>query len=162
LVEFGGDSIPGDLVHLRTQGLGHSIPEGRFTSSPNLSSRAQAVWEIHVGIGEVDFSVFTPGCFVRGLADCPPLARGLSVSASSSHVRPVLVSSRVDLSRCQISLQVVCRTVRVGVSARLRGGRTVRLGIADSPRGTSCSRTVRGPGTDRPRVGVLVWLFCCD
>jgi hypothetical protein len=26
LVEFGGDSIPGDLVRLRTQVLGHSIP----------------------------------------------------------------------------------------------------------------------------------------
>jgi hypothetical protein len=26
LVEFGGDSIPGVLVHLRTQVLGHSIP----------------------------------------------------------------------------------------------------------------------------------------
>jgi hypothetical protein len=47
-------------------------------------------------------------------------------------------------------LQVVCRTVRVGVPDRPCVGRTVRLGTADCPRGTSCPRTVRGPGTDCP------------
>jgi hypothetical protein len=47
------------------------------------------------------------------------------------------------------------------VSIRLASGfwwkvvwRTVRQDVVDSPRGTSCSRTVRGRGTDRPRVEV--------
>jgi hypothetical protein len=38
--------------------------------------------------------------------------------------------------------------------------RTIRRDVADSPRGTSCSRTVRGCGTDRPRVEVPVGSFC--
>jgi hypothetical protein len=33
-------------------------------------------------------------------------------------------------------------------------------GCADCPRSTSCSRTVRGRGTDRPRVEVPVGSFC--
>jgi hypothetical protein len=37
---------------------------------------------------------------------------------------------------------------------------TARRDVADSPRGTSCSRTVRGRGTDRPREEVPVGLFC--
>jgi hypothetical protein len=37
--------------------------------------------------------------------------------------------------------------------------RTVRPDIADCPRGTSCSRTVRGCGTDHPRVEVPVGSF---
>jgi hypothetical protein len=39
--------------------------------------------------------------------------------------------------------------------------RTARLGVADRPRGTSCSRTVRGPGVDRPLFEVRFWRFCC-
>jgi hypothetical protein len=38
--------------------------------------------------------------------------------------------------------------------------RTVRPDVVDCPRGTSCSRTVRGRGTDRPHVKVPVGLFC--
>jgi hypothetical protein len=38
--------------------------------------------------------------------------------------------------------------------------RTVRRDVADSPRGMSCSRTVQGRGTDRPRVEVPVGSFC--
>jgi hypothetical protein len=53
LVELGCDSIPDDLVRLRSQVLGYSISWGRFSSPPNLTSRAQAVWEIHGQIGEV-------------------------------------------------------------------------------------------------------------
>jgi hypothetical protein len=36
----------------------------------------------------------------------------------------------------------------------------VESGLADGPRGTSCSRTVRGRGTDRPRVEEPVGSFC--
>jgi hypothetical protein len=65
----------------------------------------------------------------------------------------------------------VLRVLRVFLSAfvliRLASGfwwkvvwRTVRRDVADSPRGTSCSRTVRGRGTDRPRVEVPVGSFC--
>jgi hypothetical protein len=50
----------------------------------------------------------------------------------------------------------VCRTVRVRVADRLREGRIVRPEVADRPRGTSCSRTVRGPGMDHARGWVLV------
>jgi hypothetical protein len=64
LVEFGSDLILGDLVRLRTQVLGHSIPYGRFTSSLNLSSRAQAVWEIHGRVVEVVLAVWSSGCSV--------------------------------------------------------------------------------------------------
>jgi hypothetical protein len=53
------------------------------------------------------------------------------------------------------------------VSIRLASGfwwkvvwRTVRPDVTDSPRGTSCSRTVRGRDTDRPRVEVPVGSFC--
>jgi hypothetical protein len=53
-------------------------------------------------------------------------------------------------------LEGVCRTVRVGVADRTRVGRTIRPEAVDRPRGTSCSRTVQGPGTDRPRIWVLV------
>jgi hypothetical protein len=38
--------------------------------------------------------------------------------------------------------------------------RTVCREVADSPRGTSCSWTIRGRGTDRPRVEVPVGSFC--
>jgi hypothetical protein len=50
----------------------------------------------------------------------------------------------------------VCRTVRIWVADRPREGRTIRPAVADRPRGTSCSWTVRGPGTDYPRGWVLV------
>jgi hypothetical protein len=40
--------------------------------------------------------------------------------------------------------------------------RTVRLYVTDRRHGTSCSRTVRGRGTDRPHAWVLVGSFCCD
>jgi hypothetical protein len=150
-----------DLFRLRTQVLGHSIPWGCFTSSPNLSSRAQAVWEIHGGIEEVDFLVFTSGCFVRGLADCTPLAHGPSarckfVACSSSSCELALRSFEVSKVCCRL----FCRTVCVRVPDRLRGGWTILLGITDCPRSTSCSRIVRGPGMDHPRVGVLVWSSC--
>jgi hypothetical protein len=79
LVELGCDSMLGDLVRLWSQVLGHSIPLGCFTSSPNLSSRAQAVWEIHGWIGEVDFSFWSSARSVRGLADRSPVAHGLYV-----------------------------------------------------------------------------------
>jgi hypothetical protein len=53
------------------------------------------------------------------------------------------------------------------VSIRLASGfwwkvvwRTVRPDVADSPRGTSCSWTVRGRGTDRSHVKVPVGSFC--
>jgi hypothetical protein len=59
---------------------------------------------------------------------------------------------------------VLC-ILRVFLSAvvliRLASGvwRTVRRDVADSPRDTSCSRTVRGRGTDRLRVEVPVWVI---
>jgi hypothetical protein len=40
--------------------------------------------------------------------------------------------------------------------------RTIRLDAADCPRGTSCSRTVRVQGTDRPQFEVCFWWFCCE
>jgi hypothetical protein len=65
----------------------------------------------------------------------------------------------------------VLRVLRVFLSAfvsiQLASGfwwkvvwRTVHHDVADSPRGTSCWQTVRGRGTDRPRVEVPVGLFC--
>jgi hypothetical protein len=65
----------------------------------------------------------------------------------------------------------VLRVLRVFLSAvvliRLASGfwwkavwRIVRRDVADSPRDTSCSRTVRGRGTDRPCVEVPVGSFC--
>jgi hypothetical protein len=65
----------------------------------------------------------------------------------------------------------VLRVLRVFLSAfvliRLASGfwwevvwRTVRPDVADSPRDTSCSRTVRERGTDRPCEDVLVGSFC--
>jgi hypothetical protein len=169
LVEFGSGLIPSDLVRLRTQVLGHSIPYGRFTSPPNLSSRAQAVWEIHGGIEEVDFSVFTSGCSIRGLADCPPVAHGPSAwcvffACLSSSCEFTRRSFEVSKFRCGVFVGPSVqrgRTVRTEGSDRPWVGRTVRLETADCPRGTSCSRTVRGQGADRPLFRVRYWMFCC-
>jgi hypothetical protein len=79
------------------------------TLSSHVGSQATApvlvrtlpVGEIHGGIGEVYFSVFTSGCSVRGLAYRPPLARGPFARCNSSRVHQVLVSSHIDLSGCQ-------------------------------------------------------------
>jgi hypothetical protein len=64
-------------------------------------------------------------------------------------------------------LRVLLVFLSVFVSIRLASGfwwklvwQTVRPDVADSPRGTSCSRTVRGRGTDRPHVEVSVGSFC--
>jgi hypothetical protein len=65
----------------------------------------------------------------------------------------------------------VLRVLRMFLSAvvliRLASGfwwkavwRTAGRDVADSPRGTSCLRTVQGRGTDRPRVEVPVGSFC--
>jgi hypothetical protein len=40
--------------------------------------------------------------------------------------------------------------------------RTVRLDVADRPRGTSFSRIVCGRGSDHLCVGVRVGAFCCN
>jgi hypothetical protein len=55
LVELGLLSITSDLVCLRLQVFGYSIPKGCFTSSPNLFSIHAVVWEIHGGVEGVDF-----------------------------------------------------------------------------------------------------------
>jgi hypothetical protein len=49
------------------------------------------------------------------------------------------------------------------VSCFWSGGvwRTVHLGVVDRPCSPSCSRTVRGPGVDRPLFKVRFWRFCC-
>jgi hypothetical protein len=59
------------------------------------------------------------------------------------------------------------RVLEYFVSIQLASGfwwegvwRTVRPDITDCPRGMSCSRTVRGSGTNRPRVDVPVGSFC--
>jgi hypothetical protein len=64
-------------------------------------------------------------------------------------------------------LRVLLVFMSAFVSIRLASGfcwegvwRTVRPDVADCPRDTSCSRTVRGRGTDRPGVEVPVRLFC--
>jgi hypothetical protein len=64
-------------------------------------------------------------------------------------------------------LRVLCVFLSAFVSIRLSSGfwwegvwRTVRPDVTDCPRGTNCSRTVRGRGTDRPRVEVLVGSSC--
>jgi hypothetical protein len=65
----------------------------------------------------------------------------------------------------------VLRVLRVFLSAfvsiQLASGfwwkvvwRTVRQDVTDSPRGMSCLQTVRGRGTNRPRVEVPVGSFC--
>jgi hypothetical protein len=66
-------------------------------------------------------------------------------------------------------LRVRCVFLSVFISIRLASGfwpggvwRTVRPDVADRPRGTSCSRTVRGRGTDRSCVGVRVGSFFCN
>jgi hypothetical protein len=65
LVELGCDSIPSDLVRLRAQVLGHSIPKGCFTSPLNLSSRAKDVWVIHGRIGDLVLAFSSSSCTVR-------------------------------------------------------------------------------------------------
>jgi hypothetical protein len=52
-------------------------------------------------------------------------------------------------------LQVVCRTVRVGLPDRPRGGRTVRLEIAVVP----AARVARGPPEDQVQT---VRVFGCS
>jgi hypothetical protein len=49
----------------------------------------------------------------------------------------------------KVSLWGVCQTVRTEGSDRPWVGRTVHLETTDYPRDTSCSRIVRGQGTDR-------------
>jgi hypothetical protein len=84
LVELGCNSIPGDLVGLKTQVLGHNISQGCFTSSPNLVSIHSAVWEICGWIGGVDFTFLSSGCSARcrqtirlWLADYPRASNSL-------------------------------------------------------------------------------------
>jgi hypothetical protein len=77
-----------------------SLYVGSRATAPALV-RTSPVWEIHGGIGEVYFSVFTSGCSVRGLAYRPPIAQGPLARCNSSRVHQVLVSSHIDLSRCQ-------------------------------------------------------------
>jgi hypothetical protein len=84
--------------------------------------------------------LFVPG----GLSSCKPR------TVRAVYVRRVFVQflpvHAWIFQGVKVLLQVVCRTVRVGVPDRPRAGRTVRLGTAECLRGTSCSRTVRGQG----------------
>jgi hypothetical protein len=86
MVELSCDSIPSDLVCLRSPDLEHSISYGCFIYPPNLSSRAQAVWEIHGRIGVLVLAVLSSGYSVRvwqtvrqGVADGPRGAQLLGV-----------------------------------------------------------------------------------
>jgi hypothetical protein len=81
---------------------------------------------------------------VRGvLADCP---RGV-VRPGDLRVRRVFLSALV-------SIRLASCFWPQGV------WQTVRPDVTDCPCVTSCSRTVRGRGTDRPRVEVPVGSFC--
>jgi hypothetical protein len=90
---------------------------------------------------------FRSGLLFPCLADRPRGARGLSACSSSSRC-----------SSCSWSALVLIRLA----SCFLPEGiwRTVRSVVADYPRDTSCSRTVRGRCTDCPLVEVLVGSFC--
>jgi hypothetical protein len=149
LVEFSCDSILGDLVCLRTQVLGHSIPYGCFTSSPNLSSRAQAIWEIHGRIGGLGLAVSGWGCCSRawrtvrgGQADCPWGA-----------VRPGVLSVRRKFLFHLVSIR------RVGGFHLEEVGRTVRLGWLDSPRGSDHSRCLPRQSVIRGALLEVRFLF---
>jgi hypothetical protein len=140
LVELGFDSILGDLFRLGTQVLGHSIHKGRFTPSPNLSSRASAVWDIHGRLGGLAFSVSGSGCCslaLRCLVDLQPRGRGLSARHEllSDSPRVVYGPSVFQGARLVVLLQLTnCPPVSSGPSARCP--RTVRPCLANRPRGT--------------------------
>jgi hypothetical protein len=153
LVGFGGVSIPGDLGCLRTQVLGHSIPYRRFTSSPNLSSRASTVWEILGRIGGRVLSSWFSGCCSRAslhLADrprgrCEPSAWRVLPRCSSR-------SSRV-LERLRFDPVGQWLLVESGLADSLQGRRGQSAGTSQTVR---AARVARGSSEDVVRT-VRVW-----
>jgi hypothetical protein len=110
LVELGCDSIPDDLVRLTSQVLGYSISYERFSSPPNLTSRAQVVLEIHGRVGDFVLPFSSSGSSVRAWSAVR--LRGARQTAVLRDLRE-FVSCFVSIRWVgRFWLQVVGRTVR--------------------------------------------------